>query len=229
VAALFDRTVDFDADVFRNITSLRESRDLFDDITEGGAFANAVAVAAEMRVKAGAPPGIVGRGFHYSTAIGYPFETEPYLSTRYSNGSFGVWYGSVELKTSIHETAYHMLADELKVEGNAGVIKRERAVYLIRCRALLIDLRGKEKEFPGLIGDGYGLTHEIGERLHTEGHPGLLAPSARCKGTNLAAFTPAILSEPRHHCYLTYKCDVPGRKIIVERQSGKTFLKLEFR
>ncbi len=82
--------------------------------------------------------------------------------------------------------------------------------------AVLIDLTGKEKKFPGLTGNDYSLTHQIGERLHREGHPGLLAPSARCRGTNLAAFTSAILSDPRHHCCLTCKCDILSRKIMVE-------------
>lgn len=226
--ALFDRSVDFNSDVFRNINSLRESCDLFDDLAEGSAFANSVAVAAEMRVKSGMPTGSINRGFLYSTAIGYPFETESYLNTRYSNGLFGVWYGSIELDTTIHETAYHMMSDELRIEGNMGIIIRERAVYLVHCTAVLIDLTGKEKKFPGLTGDDYSLTHQIGERLHNEGHPGLLAPSARCKGTNLAAFTPSILSDPRHHCYLTYKCDVAKKSIEVERQPGEMLLNLSF-
>ncbi len=226
--ALFDRSVDFNSDVFRNINSLRESCDLFDDLAEGSAFANSVAVAAEMRVKSGMPTGLINRGFLYSTAIGYPFETESYLNTRYSNGLFGVWYGSIELDTTIHETAYHMMSDELRIEGNMGIIIRERAVYLVHCTAVLIDLTGKEKKFPGLTGDDYSLTHQIGERLHNEGHPGLLAPSARCKGTNLAAFTPSILSDPRHHCYLTYKCDVAKKSIEVERQPGEILLNLSF-
>lgn len=224
--ALFDRSVDFNSDVFRNINSLRESRDLFDDLAEGSAYANSVAVAAEMRVKSGMPAGLINRGFLYSTAIGYPFETETYLNTRYSSGLFGVWYGSIEFDTAIHETAYHMMADELRVEGNTGVIIRERAVYQVHCIAVLIDLTGKEKKFPELIGNDYSLTHQIGERLHNEGHPGLLAPSARCKGVNLAAFTPSILSDPRHHCYLAYKFDATKKSILVERQPGEMLFDL---
>ena len=226
--ALFDKSSDFNNDVFRNIASLRKSQDLFDDLTDGSDYASRVAVEAEMRVKSGIPSGLIKRGFHYSTAIGYPFETEPYLNTRYSNGSFAVWYGSIELDTAIHETAYHMLMDELRVEGDNTIITRERAVYLVHCKAVLIDLTGKEKRFPELISNDYSLTHQIGERLHNEGHPGLLAPSARYKGTNLAAFTPSILSDPRHHCYLTYKCEKAKRSISVERQPGETIFRIEF-
>lgn len=222
--SLFDRTCDFDDDIFRNIVSLRESIDLFSDLTDGSEFETEVAVRAEMRVKSDIPAGIIQRGFHYTTAIGYPFETEPYLRSRYGNGSFGVWYGSLELETSIHETAYHMLREERRIEGIQGPIFRERAVYLVHCRAVLIDLRGKDKQFPGLVADDYSLPHQVGERLQSEGHPGLLAPSARCTGANCAVFTPSILSNARDYCYLTYTCHPERGSVTVEREPGKIIL-----
>lgn len=223
---LFDKTCDFDDDLFRNVVSLREAVDLFSDLTDGDEYQSEVAVSAEMRVKSEIPPGVIDRGFYYTTAIGHPFETDPYLCSRYGNGSFGVWYGSLELETTIHETAYRMIKEELRVEGTKGPIIRERAVYLVHCRAVLIDLRGKEKHFPGLIANEYSFTHQISERLHNEGHPGLLVPSARCIGTNLASFTPTILSNPRHHCYLTYRCYPEQRLVSVERQRGETLMEI---
>ncbi len=226
MAALFDKTCDFDDDLYRNIVSLRESVDLFADLTDGVEFESEIAIQAEMRVKSDIPVGLIQRGFHYTTAIGYPFETEPYLRTRYGNGSFAVWYGSLELTTTIYETAYHMLREEQRIEGIKGPIIRERAVYLVHCRAVLIDLRGKEKQFPGLVSSDYSVTHQIGERLHSEGHPGLLAPSARCKGTNLVAFTPSILANPRDYCYLTYSCYPEREMVTVEREAGNIFLEI---
>jgi hypothetical protein len=228
-AALFDKTRDFDDDAFRNIVSLRESEDLFSDLSEGDEHLSAVATAAEMKVKSGIPGGFIQRGFHYTTSITYPFENEPYLRTRYGNGSFGVWYGALSLDTTIHETAFHMVKEEAGIEGNHGPIIRERAVYLVHCRALLIDLTGKAKAFPGLVADDYGLTRQIGERLHSEGHPGLLTPSARhAAGTNLVALTPAVLSNPRSFCYLTYACDPVRRSVTVERQPGEVLMNLIF-
>jgi len=227
--ALFDKTRDFDDDAYRNIVSLRESEDLFSDLSEGDDQMSAVATAAEMRVKSAIPSGFIQRGFHYTTSITYPFEHEPYLRTRYGNGSFGVWYGALALETTIHETAFHMVKEESGIEGNQGPIYRERAAYRVHCRALLIDLTGKAKTFPGLVADDYGMTHQIGERLHQEGHPGLLAPSARhAEGTTLVAFTPAVLSNPRSFCYLTYACDPVRRTVSVERQPGEVVAALEY-
>lgn len=218
--ALFSKTRDFNDDVFRNITSLRESIDLFKDLSDGDESASRMAAEAEMRVKSGISYGIINRGFHYTTSIAYPFESEPYLITRYSNGSFGSWYGSLDMRTTIYETAYHMVTEELRREGDRKIIVRERAVYLINCKAVLIDLTGKEKDYKDLISDDYNLTHQIGERLHNEGHPGLLAPSARCEGVNIVAFNPRILNNPRASCYLIYTCDPERRSVEVERQPG---------
>jgi len=227
--SLFDKTRDFDGDAYRNIVSLRESEDLFSDLSGGDEQLSAIAAAAEMRVKSGIPTGLVQRGFHYTTSITYPFEHEPYLRTRYGNGSFGVWCGALAVDTTIRETAFHMVKEEAGIEGNHGPIIRERAVYLVCCRALLIDLSGKGKTFPDLVAEDYGLTQQIGERLHQEGHPGLLAPSARHEGgTNLVALTPTVLSNPRSFCYLTYSCDPVQRTVSVERLPGEILTTLKF-
>lgn len=227
--SLFDKSRDFNNDVFRNIVSLRESVDLFDELTEGNERFSQIAVRAEMRVKEGIPAGMIQRGFHYTTAISYPFENEPFLASRYGKGSFGVWYGSLDLDTTIHETIHHMMKEELRIEGLNERIVRERAVYLVNARAILTDLTGKEKRFPDLVSNDYSLTQQIAERLHKEGHPGLLAPSARCAGTNLAAFSPEILNNPRHSCFLTYSFDPRELTAEVERRPGEVILRHQFR
>jgi hypothetical protein len=231
--ALFDKTADFDGQPYRNITSLRESADLFDDLTEGDENASAIAAEAEMRVKDGQifrDPKIIHRSFHYTRSIiEYPFKNEPYLFTRFGDGTFGLWYGSLEMKTTVFETGFHMIQTERAVEGLDEVVVRERAVYRVQCRAILIDLRGKQKSFPELVADNYGFTQQIGQRMNREGHPGLLAPSSRYKGTNIVILNPDVLSTLRLHCYLTYFFDPLTLKIRVERTVGRTWLKLDSR
>ena len=141
---LFTKVTEFRKNVFRNIVSLREQQDLFDDLTEGNSELSAIAIEAEARVKENIPLGFIERGFHYSQAIGYPFETQPFMASRYGDGTFGVWYGSVDsLETSIFETAYHMIHDELNIFGLREIVVRERAVYLVFCEGILIDLMGE--------------------------------------------------------------------------------------
>jgi hypothetical protein len=230
---LFDKTADFDGQPYRNVTSLRESEDLFDDLNDGDEGASAIAAEAEMRVKdhlIDRFPENFYRSFHYTRSIiDYPFKSEPYLFTRFGDGTYGVWYGSLEMKTTVFETGFHMIKAELAVEGLDEVVVRERAVYRVRCRAILIDLRGKQKSFAKLLADDYGFTQQIGRRMNREGHPGILVPSARIKGTNLVIFNPDVLSDPRLHCYLTYFFDPLTLNIRVERSVGRTWLKVDGR
>ena len=231
--ALFDKTADFDGQPYRNVTSLRESEDLFDDLTDGDEDASAIAAEAEMRVKDHLIPRdleIIHRSFHYTRSIiNYPFKIEPYLFTRFGDGTYGVWYGSLEMKTTVFETGFHMIKAERAVEGLDEVVVRERAVYRVQCSAILIDLRGKQKSFPKLVADNYGFTQQIGQRINREGHPGLLAPSSRYTGANSVIFNPDVLSNPRPHCYLTYFFDPLTLKIKVERTVGRTWLKVDGR
>ncbi len=229
-STLFDKTADFRGLPYRNITTLRESEDLFDDLADGDASASAVAAEAEIRVKdhpAARDLKIIQRGFDYTRAIiDYPFKAEPYLSTRFGDGTYGVWYGSLEMKTTVFETCFHMIRAELAVEGLDEVVVRDRAVYRVKCSAILIDLRGKQASFPKLVEDDYGFTQQIGQRINHEGHPGLLAPSARYNGINVVIFNPDVLSDPRLHCYLTYYFNPQTLAIKVERTVGRTWLKV---
>ena len=92
---LFDKTADFDGRPYRNITTLRESEDLFDDLTDGDMDASAIGAEAEMRVKKRLVPRgpfIIHRSFHYTRSIiEYPFKNEPCLFTRFGDGTYGVW------------------------------------------------------------------------------------------------------------------------------------------
>lgn len=211
----------------RNIVSLRESEDLFDDLSESKE-ARDIARAFEAEAKKTVPPNIIDRSFHYTTAIEYPFANEPYLQSRYGTGEFPVWYGSLDLDTTIYETAYHMLKEENKVHDNDDIIYRERAVYDVSCNAILIDLRNKVKDFPDLIANHYSFTQPIAKRIAQEGHPGILVPSARIKGDNAVVFKKSVLSNPNLMCYLCYTLIRNESKVIVERTPDQIYLEVSF-
>lgn len=224
--SLISAVNDYSGDTFRNIVSLRESQDLFGDLSENTAMSD-TAVAMEMHVKRDLAPGLIDRGFAYTTAIAYPFETASYLDTRYGDGSYPVWYGSLDLDTTIFETVYHFKRELSALQGIAAPITRERAVYLVRCEGILVDLVGKEAEHPFLVGDDYTSTQAIGKRLSRGGFPGLLAPSARRRnGVNIAAFRRDVLSDPRNYCYLSYTYEPGMNTVEVERQAGEVVFSL---
>lgn len=223
--SLFSKNRDFFGDIFRNIISQRKSEDVFDDINDSDEEMSEIASIVEEIAKKELPLGL-SREFHYNTSITYPFETEPYMASRYSNGTFPVWYGSLDVNTTLYETAYHMMIRESQIEGVHEKIIQERALYQISCKAILIDISEGHKQYPKLISNDYSFTQEIGSRVYNEGHPGLLAPSARCQGIKAVIFSPKVLNSPRHHCYFTYSYDPLSGNISIQRTPGKLLLNI---
>ena len=119
-----------------------------------------------------------------------------------------------------------MIQDEGRLDGLDEEVRRERAVYDVRCRAILIDLSVKRDDHPHLVGDDDAPTHSIAQRLIREGHPGLLAPSARCAGTTAAIFNIAVLTDPRLKYYLTYRYAPREGAVWVERDPGKPWVRM---
>jgi hypothetical protein len=229
---LFDRLTlsDVHADVARNIVSIRASQDLFDDLSEQpGDWALAQQVEDEVK-----PPSyqsstpVIDRPFedaHWFNAIDWPFKH--WGASRFSDGSFGVWYGCDTVETSVHETAYHWFNGLLRDAGfeHENVVG-ERRLYQVACDAALVDLRPALARHPGLVHKTqYTEAQAVGARLHREGHPGLVTASVRRpKGHNYVVLNAKVLSNPRHHLYLTYR--LAGDYIEVEKQPGATWLRI---
>lgn len=225
---LFDNTQDFNDEALRNIVSLRVSQNLFDDLVDNEEETNTL-IAVEMRIKSDLDPGPIPRAFHYSTAIEYPFTTEPFMSSRYGDGTYPIWYGSLAIDTTIHETCWHMFNELSGTEGIDETVIRERAIYSVNCRSLLFDLVSKKEDFPDLIADHYTFTQQVGKRIQQEGHPGLLTPSARDpEGINAVIFSQDALENARLNHYLTYIYDPEQNKISIEREPGNIYLEIEY-
>lgn len=218
--SLFDRLTEFKGRVFRNITSLRVSEDLFDDLVEDAA-GQAAALAADMRMRI-PETGVIARGLVYSQAIEYPFASDSALSTRYGDGRLRVWYGALEEETALAETCWHQLRQIKAIEGVSEVVTRYRKVFSVRAEGLFLELRGKELEHPELLDNDYAATQAIGRHAAGQGLPGLLCPAARWPdGSCLAAFRADPLSDPSLMYYLTYRIDSVAATVSVERTPGR--------
>lgn len=222
---------DVQRDLARNIVSLRQSQDLFDDLASDPAEWE-IAQEVEEAVK---PPTyrshmpVIHRPFEdaqWFNAIGWPFRN--WQASRFSDGSYGVWYGSDSIETTVYETAYHWFRGLLTDAGfDREPVVAERKVYAVACEAALLDFRQATSEYPDLLHPSdYSFPQMVGARIHREGHPGILIQSVRRpKGENAAIFNPAVLADPRMKCQLTYRLE--DERIIVEKQPGKTWLKLD--
>ncbi len=225
---LIHQVADYHGDLVRNIQTIRVSQDLFDDLSDDPADRDA-AVAAEgaSRIPSEAP--LVTRPFDYGTVITFPFASFNGQQTRFSDGlDYGVWYGSLELETTVYETVYHrhrFLMDSFS-EINKEIAS-ERRVFEARCEAILVDLRGREKTEKRLVDRAsYAFTQPLGAHLRKQGASGLLVRSARCAGTNAALFRPEALSGVRDLCHLSYLMNPAEDLMRVERAPGETWLRI---
>lgn len=222
---------DVHQDVARNIVSLGQSQDLFDDLTTDPA-GWVLAQRVEDEVK---PPPyrshtpVIHRPFEdaeWFNAITWPFEN--WQSSRFSDGSYGVWYGAESVETTVHESAYHWYRGLLCDAGyESEAVIAERKVYSVACDAALLDFRKAALEHTDLLHPSdYSFPQSVGARIHREGHPGLLIQSVRRPGgENMAIFNPGVLSNPRHNCQLTYRLE--GKQIAVEKHPGEAWLSLD--
>lgn len=215
---LFDTVKELRQDVLRNIVHVLSSQEIFADLLENKQDAGSIANKMLNRITHKEDP----NNFHYTTAITYPFITEPCMATRYSDGSFPVWYGSLDLITTIYETVHHMVRAEMQIQGIVQYQKivRERVVYYVYCEGLLLDLTNKVSVFPDLIAENYHYTQPLGKKLQQQGYPGFLSTSARYhEGININILKQALLQNPRVHCKLTYEF-FPETKEVKVFQDG---------
>lgn len=231
--SLFEKLslADINQDYARNIVSLCESQDLFDDLTDNPAEV-LLAQSVEDEVKPHlyrSPTPIIDRPFEdaaWFNAIGWPFTH--WQTSRFSDGSYGVWYGADSVETTVYESVYrwyHGLLCDAGFERESVVA--ERKVYMVACKAALLDFRQATSAYSELMHPtDYDFAQLVGARIHREGHPGLLIQSVRRPyGESVAVFNPAVLSNPRFSCQLTYRLD--GGKVMIEKQSGAVWLTLD--
>ena len=223
---LIKKVLDFNGDAFRNIPSILISEDLLDDLSpDHRDRAIGEAIVSEQKEQYDFDIPIIMRPFAYGAALSdTPHGRFP---TRFGDGKrFSVWYGSLDLLTSIYETAYHFkkrLTDMLTEIDKE--VASERRVFLVHVASILVDLRGKHRSFPQLLDSkDYSFTHAVGTYLYDKGQSGLLVESARYHdGVNIAAFKPDILSNPRHHSYMIFRWKPGDSAVRIEKTRGRTW------
>lgn len=227
-ARLIEQVVDFHDDLVRNIKGIRASQALFDDLSDDPDD-QAVAIVAESAEHMPSEAPLLTRAFDYGAVISFPFVNFNGQRTRFSDGlSYGVWYGSLELETTVYETVHHwaeFVADSYATEDRE--IVGERRAFRARCDAILIDLRGKARVEGRLVDRrDYRFTQALGHYLNEQNQNGLLTHSARCSGTNAPIFSAGALSRVRELCFLTYRANPTKDLVRVERTPGRRWMEI---
>lgn len=141
-----------------------------------------------------------------------PFcHVSPDRPTRFSDGTYGVYYAGNRFEVALYETVYHferfMAATE---EPPARADFRE---LVGRVDSDLHDLRGDTRFAACLDADDYGPAHALGRRLRDDHESdGVVYPSVRFpKGEAIGVFWPDAVGVPIQARHLAYRWD--GRRV----------------
>jgi len=226
--ALCAANVAFDGDFVRNIASPRSARSVFDDLSDDPADWE-LAASAEAVSRSTAPDPVIVEPFDFGSVVTYSFDPSNWQATRFSDARrYAAWYGSLDVATTVYETLFHwhrFLADSYA--GVDRVIIAERTVFDVRCHAVLVDLRGKEIDYPDLISrTSYAFTQALGAFVHDQGLNGVVVRSARCDGVNAAILQAARLSNVRERTQLRYRCNPAVDLCMVEQVDGAHWMQV---
>ncbi len=113
--------------------------------------------------------------------------------TRYSDGSFPVFYSSLEPETAEAEVKHWWTAF-------SGTPEKPRTAYYRRLECKFSgrekDLRVKASEWPGLVHESdYTFCNRLGAEAREQELDGLVAPSARHLGANVPIFRRGAIAE----------------------------------
>lgn len=116
-------------------------------------------------------------------------------TTRFSDGSFPVFYCSLEAATAEAEVGYWI---SRFIDPSNGPRTVWYSRFACDFNGTVKDLRRKQADWPDLTHDSdYGFCNRLGKEAAAEGLDGLLAPSARrASGTNLPVFRRRAIGNP---------------------------------
>ena len=125
--------------------------------------------------------------------------------SRFSDGSYGVYYAAKEMATAIAESAFHRARFLARTAEAPGEI--DLRTYLADIRAELVDLRGPVKGKAELLSrDSYAASQRYGMAKRNEGAGGIVYESVRRTGGQcVAVFRPKLIAPCRqgpHVCFI---------------------------
>lgn len=132
--------------------------------------------------------------------------------SRFSDGSYGVFYAAHELDTAIAETSYHR--ERFMRATQQKRMELDMRVYVIDLDGVFHDIRGQKKIEPSwYLSDHYAACQNLAQGLRKEGANGIAYDSVRHEeGECIAVFRPRLLSNGRQERHLSYVWD--GERII---------------
>jgi RES domain len=142
----------------------------------------------------------------------------PPYGSRFTDGSFGVFYAGRTLETAIAETKYHREAF-LRATSEPR-IELDMRVYAVDLDAVLHDIRGMRDTMLGIYDpSSYTASQALAIEIRNSGSSGFAYDSVRKPGGEcVAIFKPRVLSNCRQERHLTYVWDGSSISIVYEKR-----------
>lgn len=141
-----------------------------------------------------------------------PFTHVNPSGSRFSDGTYGVYYAAKDLETAIRETAYHFA--RFASDSDDGPRREGMRVLLGSVRHDLDDVNSLDDALKSAVldKDSYVASRSLGRSRRENGSDGLAYPSVRHNGGQcIAAFWPDVVSIPFQERHLQYEWD--GRRV----------------
>lgn len=139
--------------------------------------------------------------------------------SRFSDGSFGVFYAAKAIETAVAETSYHRARFMAYTHEPAQEL--DMRVYAVDLDAMLHDLRDLRDALPALYAeDSYAAGQALAKDLRAQGSDGIAYQSVRDSGGECAAvFRPRLLSNCRQERHLCYVWDGQAIVTVYEKKA----------
>lgn len=122
-------------------------------------------------------------------------------ASRFSDGSYGVFYAGDELETAGRERAHHLAIEFKRSRENEIVLRAQAWAYTLTIDAVLHDLRrsARPAPVPGIYNpNDYTVAQQQGRALKFDGSNGVIYESVRHPHHECAGiFRPACIANPR--------------------------------
>ncbi|MBV8938482.1 MAG: RES family NAD+ phosphorylase [Alphaproteobacteria bacterium] len=124
--------------------------------------------------------------------------------SRFTDGTFGVFYASETLDVAVAETKHHR--ERFLRATNEAPMELDMRVYTMDLRGRMHDIRDKREAFRDIYHpNSYTASQRLARELREQNSGGIIYHSVRCtEGCNSAVFRPRLLSncrQERHLCY----------------------------
>jgi len=125
--------------------------------------------------------------------------------SRFSDGSYGVFYCAHDRDTAVAETRYH--SAKFLAATHEAPLRLQMRLYTVKAKGQVVDLRKIAGELAHVFNpDDYAPGQALGRQVRAHGAAGLAYPSVRRPGGDcLAALRPGLLSDCLHAAYLEYQ------------------------